>query len=55
MHRTPAQEPGDEDLEDYEASFGEEDLGDTELDRDDTHGLPDEVAERRDERVDDDV
>ena len=44
MHTEPSQEPGDE-RTDYEASLGEEEFGDTELDRDDTHGVPDEVAE----------
>lgn len=44
MHTTPSQQPDDD--EEREPAFGEEDLGDTELDRDDTHGLADEVAER---------
>ena len=50
MHRTPPQEPDDdnlpEDQDDYESAMREQDIGDTELDRDDTHGLADEIAER---------
>ena len=50
MHRTPPQEPGDDSddrpEEDYESAMQEQDLGDTELDRDDTHGLADEISER---------
>ena len=36
-------EPRDDD---DEPQLEEQDLGDTELDRDDTHGLADEVADR---------
>ena len=48
MHTDPAHHPDeDEGLPDDGApTFGEEDFGDSELDRDDTHGLADEAAER---------
>ena len=48
MHTTPSQHPDDDEQlpDEGEPAFGEEDLGDMELDRDDTHGLADEVAAR---------
>jgi hypothetical protein len=41
MHTTP----DSEDLPDEEPALGEEEFGDTELDRDDTHGVADDAAE----------
>ena len=41
MHTEPSHEPDDGD--DREPDLAEEEFGDTELDRDDTHGLADEV------------
>ena len=38
-------EPRPEDLPDRDDTFEEEEFGDTELDRDDTHGLAAEAAE----------
>ena len=38
-------EPTPEDLPQEEPSFEEDDFGDTELDRDDTHGMADDAAE----------
>lgn len=45
MHTEPSQHPGDDDAQ-QEPDLGEEEFGDTELDRDDTHGVADEAAER---------
>jgi hypothetical protein len=46
MHTEP--DPNNDDATEG-IELGEEDFGDTELERDDTHGMPDDVAEAADD------